>query len=112
MRDVAKLHLQALTLPDASGKRIIVASAEPNGMLDATKILKTEGYKSPSTRVAPNFLLRVVALFDREAKGMLGYLGMDVSCDNSETREMFDWTPIPFKQSLLETAVAVKSGDS
>ena len=44
--------------------------------------------------------------------GALGYLGMDVSCDNSETCEMFDWTPIPFKQSVLETAVAVKSGDS
>jgi dihydroflavonol-4-reductase len=54
-------------------------------------------------------LLRLVALFDREAKGMLVYLGMDVSCDNSETRKMFDWTPIPFSQSVLETAVAVKS---
>ena len=74
---------------------------EPNGMLDATKILRTEGYKGPSTRVDPNFLLRVVALFDREAKGMRVYLGMDVSFDNSETRKMFDWTPIPSKQFVL-----------
>ena len=109
VRDVAKLHVQALTLPVASGKRIIVAGEEPNGMLDVMKILKSEGYKGPSTRIAPNFLLRLVALFDREAKGMLVYLGMDVSCDNSETHKMFNWMPIPFKQSVLETAVAVKS---
>ena len=109
VRDVAKLHVQALTSPAASGKRIIVAGEEPNGMLDVMKILKTEGYKGPSTRIAPNFLLRVVALFDREAKGMLVYLGMNVSCDSSETRKMFNWMPIPFKQSVLETAVAVKS---
>ena len=54
-------------------------------------------------------LAYILSLFDRKAKGMLGYLGMDVSCNNSETRKIFDWTPIPFKQCVLETAVVVKS---
>ena len=57
----------------------------------------------------PNFLLRFVANFDREAKGMLALLGMNLSSDNSQTRELFNWTPIPFKQSVLESAAAVKA---
>ena len=109
VRDVAKLQVQALTLLEASGKRIIAASAEPNGFQSAAQFLKDQGYKGPSTRIAPNFLLRLMAKFDREAKGMIGLLGMNLSSDNSETRKLFDWTPIPFKQSVLETAAAVQA---
>ena len=109
VRDVAKLHVQALSLPKGAGKRVIAASAEPNGFQSAAQFLKDEGYKGPSTRIAPNFLLRFVANFDREAKGMLALLGMNLSSDNSQTRELFNWTPIPFKQSVLESAAAVKT---
>ena len=109
VRDVAKIHVKALKVPDASGKRIIVASEEPNGFVSMAQILKNAGYKGPSTRVAPNFLLRVLSIFDREVKGMLNLLGMKLSCDNSETIKMFDWTPITFKQSVLDAATAVKS---
>lgn len=108
VRDVAKLHVQALTLPEAKGKRIIAASAEPNGFVSAAQFLKDEGYKGPSTRIAPNFLLRLMAKFDREARGMLGLLDMNLSSDNSETRNLFGWTPISFKQSVLDSAAAVK----
>ena len=109
VRDVAKLHVQALSLPKGAGKRFIAASAEPNGFQSAAQFLKDEGYKGPSTRIAPNFLLRFVANFDREAKGMLALLGMNLSSDNSQTRELFNWAPIPFKQSVLESAAAVKA---
>ena len=109
VRDVAKLHVQALVLPKTAGKRIIAASSEPNGFQSAAQFLKDDGYKGPSTRIAPNFLLRLLANFDREVKGMLGILGMNLGSDNSQTRELFDWTPITFKQSVLETAAAVKA---
>ena len=108
VRDVAKLHVQALALPKAAGKRIIAASSEPSGFQSAAQFLKDEGYNGPSTRIAPNFLLRLLANFDREVKGMLGILGMQLGSDNSQTRDLFDWTPITFKQSVLETAAAVK----
>jgi dihydroflavonol-4-reductase len=109
VRDVAKLHVQALALPETAGKRIIAASSEPHGFQSAAHFLKDEGYKGPSTGIAPNFLLRLLANFDREVKGMLGILGMHLSSDNSQTRDLFNWTPITFKQSVLETAAAVKA---
>jgi dihydroflavonol-4-reductase len=99
--------VQAMTLPDVAGQRIIAASAEPGSFAEVAQILKNNGYKGPSTRVAPSFLLRFMSLFDREAKGMVGMLGMNLSADNSKTRSLFDWTPRPFEQSVIESAVAV-----
>lgn len=108
VRDVAKLHFQALTLPEAVSKRVIAASSEPYGFQEAAQLLKDEGYKGPSTRIAPNFLLRFIAHFDRETKGMINLLGMHLRSDNSETCKLFNWKPIPFEQSVLETAAAIK----
>ena len=49
-----------------------------------------------------------MALFDREAKGMLGILDMHLKADNSATIATFKWGPIPFKKSLIDSAIAVK----
>jgi dihydroflavonol-4-reductase len=107
VRDVAQLHLQAMTKPEAKGQRFIAASEQPFGFARIAQVLKDEGYKGPSTRIAPSFLLRFLALFDREAKGTIGFLGMNPSSDNSKTRELFAWTPIPLEQSVVETAQKV-----
>ena len=108
VRDVALLHVKALTHPDVVGKRIIASSSESHGFAEVAQILKNEGYKGPSTRVAPNLLLRIAAIFDREARGMLGYLDIDVVADNSATRQLFDWRPIPFTKTMLDSAATVK----
>jgi dihydroflavonol-4-reductase len=50
-----------------------------------------------------------MAIFDREAKGMLALVGMYLTADNSKTRDTFNWTPTPFKQSLLDTAAAIQN---
>jgi dihydroflavonol-4-reductase len=76
---------------------------------NVAQILKDEEYKGPSTRIAPNFLLRITALFGREAKGMLEFLSMNLSTDNSNTRQLFGWVPIPFKQTVCDTGKAVKA---
>ncbi len=109
VRDVSKLHVQALAIPEAAGKRIIVSRTEPVGLTSVAQFLKDAGYKGPSTRIAPNFLLRLMAKFDREAKGLLTFLDMNLSADISETRDLFGWKPIHIKQSILDTAIAIKA---
>lgn len=112
VRDVASLHVQALTHPDVDGLRIVASDSKPRGYGDVAQILKNEGYKGPSTRVAPNFLLRFMALFDREVKGLLGFLGMNLGADNSVARKLFNWTPIPFEQTVRESGAAVKAAQT
>ena len=36
-------------------------------------------------------------------------VGSSVHADNSKTTEMFDWKPIPFEKSILESAAVVKT---
>ena len=108
VRDVAQLHVKALKNKTAAGTRFIVSGAEPVSFADAATILIENGYKGPSTKIAPAWLLNIMALFDREAKGMLGILDMHLKADNSATIKTFKWSPIPFKKSLIDSAVAVK----
>ena len=49
-----------------------------------------------------------MALFDREAKEMLGILYMHLKADNSATIATFKWGPAPFKKSLNASTIAVK----
>ena len=108
VRDVAELHGKAMTQSNASGERFIAAGTEAISFANVAKILLKAGYKGPSTKKAPSWLLKLLAIFDREAEGMLGLLGMNLTADNSKTREIFDWKPISFETSIIETANAIK----
>ena len=104
VRDVAMLHVAALKEEKASNQRFIAAESEPRSFQEIGAMLNKLGYTGPSTRLAPNILLKILSFFDREAAGMLGFLGMNVSADNSATKEVFGWDPIPFEQSMKDTA--------
>jgi dihydroflavonol-4-reductase len=107
VRDVARLHVKAMTTPGAAGKRFIAASAEPIEMATVAAILKNAGYSKVPSRRAPSLLLRVAALFDPEAKGMIPFLGQRASFDNKATFEILDWKPTPLETSFREMAVAI-----
>lgn len=107
VRDVARLHVKAMTSPGAAGKRFIAATAEPVSMETVAQVLKKAGYsKVPSMR-APSALLKIMSLFDREAKGMIPFLGQRASFDNRSTFEILDWKPTPIENSLIEMAAAI-----
>ena len=108
VRDVAKLHVQALTNSKVAGKRFIASGTNPVSFAEVAQILLKEGYKGPSTKKAPNFLFKFLSLFDREAKGMLALLGIKITADNSSTIKIFKWRPMPFKKTVVETANAIK----
>lgn len=53
VRDVASLHVLAMTADNVVGKRIIAAPAKASSFIEIAQILKDQGYKGPSTRMAP-----------------------------------------------------------
>ena len=107
VRDVAKLHVAAMTADGAVGKRFIASSDEPLHFKEVTGILKNAGYKKVSTRQAPKFLLKVMSLFDDQVKGLLPMVGERQTVANQETYEVLGWEPTPMKQSLIETAESI-----
>ena len=39
---------------------------------------------------------------------MLSIVGMHLTADNSNTRKIFNWVPILFEKSVIQTANAIK----
>jgi hypothetical protein len=48
-----------------------------------------------------------MALFDREAKGMVPNLGVKIAYDNHETIELLNWKPTPLEITFTEMAAAI-----
>ena len=107
VRDVARLHVKAMTAAGAAGKRFIAATAEPIEMATAASVLKKAGYAKVPSRRAPTFLLKMMSLFDREAKGMIPFVGKKASFDNSATFEVLEWKPTAMETSLREMAATI-----
>lgn len=109
VRDVARLHVKAMTAEGAAGRRFIAASAQPVEMATVASVLKTAGYSKAPSRKAPTVLLKVMGLFDREVKGMLPFIGRAASFDNSATFEALQWKPTPIETSFREMAAAISA---
>ena len=107
VRDVAKLHVRAMTAEGAAGQRFIAASAEPVTMARVADVLRRAGYSRVPSWPAPTFLLKFMGLFDREARGMAPFLGKAAAFDVSQTLERLQWTPTPVETSLREMAAAL-----
>jgi dihydroflavonol-4-reductase len=109
VRDVAKIHVQALENKEASGKRFIVTTEKPYAFQDVAKILKSNGYNKVSTKLAPNFLLKIMGNINREAKSMRSFIGNTYNGDISSTIKTFDWEPIAFEKTVLDTAKSIET---
>ncbi len=75
VRDVAEMHLRALQRPMTAGKRYL-AVAGSMWMYDMGRVLKA-AYpdRRIPTRIAPLFVLRLLALFDAEIRSVLQGVG-------------------------------------
>ena len=107
VRDVARLHVKAMTATGAADKRFIAASADPVEMTMVAEVLKNAGYSKVPSRRAPSMLLKIVGLIDREAKAMIPFLGQRASFDNKATFEILQWKPTPIEVSLREMAATI-----
>jgi dihydroflavonol-4-reductase len=107
VRDVARLHVAAMTSPDAVGRRFIAATAEPISMSQFAQILRDAGYSKVPSRKAPNIAIRIMSLFDREARGMLPSLGKRAAFDNRSTFDILDWQPTPMETSIRVMAASI-----
>ena len=109
VRDIAKIHVLALENVNANGKRFIVTTEEPYAFQEVAKILKSNGYDKVSTKLAPNFLLKIMSYLDREAKSMRSFVGKTYNGNVSLTMKTFDWKPVPIEKTVLDTAKSIES---
>ena len=107
VRDVARLHVKAMTSPSAAGQRFIAASAEPIEMATIARVLRQAGFKKAPSRKAPNAAIKLMSIFDREARGMVPLLGKKAAFYNRATFDVLEWEPTPMETSFREMAAAI-----
>jgi dihydroflavonol-4-reductase len=104
VRDVAEMHLRALMRPETAGRRFI-ASAGSMAMVDMGRTLKAAyPTRRIPTREAPAFLMRLLALFDRDIRALLPRLGHLERVSNARAVKELGMEFIAPKTALLVAA--------
>lgn len=115
VRDIAKMHLLAMESDEPSGGRysgvaslnwlMEIATALREGLGDSAK-------KAPKFEL-PNFVVRIVGLFDPAVKAIVPDIGIERKLDNSHTKKALGIEFIPMKdasvasgKSLIEHGLA------
>jgi nucleoside-diphosphate-sugar epimerase len=107
VRDVADLHLRAMTHPAASGQRFLAVAGDFIAFLDVAKILKAgmgDTARRVPTRQLPDLVLRIASLFEPSVKLVLPELGVRKNATNEKARRMLGWTPHSNEGSVIATA--------
>src|SRR5450755_111720 len=107
VRDVADLHLRAITHPAAKRERFLAMAGEVMSILDIAKVLKSRmgaAAKRVPTRELPNWLVRLVALRDPALKAVLPGLGKIKNATNEKARRVLGWAPRSKEESIMATA--------
>ena len=106
VRDVADLHLRAMTDPAAIGERFIAGADAPK-MAEIARILKTHfpayARKIPGT-VMPHWMTRLAALFIPGARLVIPELGRDGRVSHDKATRLLGWTPRPAKDAIIASA--------
>jgi nucleoside-diphosphate-sugar epimerase len=107
VRDVADLHLRAMTNPAAKGERFLAVAGDFVSILDIAAILRKdlgEAARRVPTRELPDWLLRVISLFDPRVKQVLPELGKRKNATNAKARRVLGWTPRSNEECIVATA--------
>jgi dihydroflavonol-4-reductase len=104
VKDVAAMHVKAITTDAAKGQRFIASA----GMRSFVNIAKTLAEAFPArkitTRQAPSILIRFLALFDGEIRAVLPSLGHHTGVSSAQAQKVLGIEFIPVEKSLVETA--------
>ncbi len=107
VRDVASLHILAMESDKADGERFICSNDfvwfKEVGAIMRENLPKEWADKVP-TRVMPDWLMRFVALFDKEVRGIVPDIGRKREMSHKKAKEMLGWEPRPNEEAILATA--------
>jgi len=107
VRDVADLHLRAMTSTQAKGERFLSVSGDFMSILDIARVLRrhfgAEAKRVPRWEL-PNFLVRLAALRDEAAQQLLPELGKPKNASNAKAKRLLHWAPRPPEEAIIATA--------
>ena len=107
VRDVASLHLLAMTHPAAKGERFLAVADDFLTARDIARMLKARmgsaGQQVP-TRVLPDWVLRLAAPLSPSVAQIVPLLGKVRKSTNEKARRLLGWAPRSNEDAILATA--------
>jgi dihydroflavonol-4-reductase len=95
VRDVAGMQVKAMTDPAAKNQRFLAVAAGALSMFEMSEILRAGlGDKGPkkAMRELPDWLVRIVAIFNPLAREAVPRLGIKGEANNAKARDVLGWT--------------------
>lgn len=110
VRDVAALHVKAMTHPDAAGHRFIATEGSASlfgiGREIAAELPDLAG-KVPKFEM-PDLMVRSLAVFDKRLRTVLPELGIVRRCDNAKARSVLGHTFRPPAEAIVAAARSLR----
>jgi len=106
VRDLADVHIRAMTSPEAAGQRFL-ATGEFTWMREMAQSLRSglgEAGAKVSTRQLPDVVVRLTALFDRSLRAITVSLGRRNRHSTDKAKRLLDWQPRPAAETVTECA--------
>jgi nucleoside-diphosphate-sugar epimerase len=107
VRDVADLHIRAMTHPAAAGERFLAVAGDFMSMADIAKVLKARlgsAAKRVPTLQLPNWIVRLAARRDPAVQQILPELGKAKNATNEKAKRILGWAPRSNEEALIATA--------
>ena len=108
VRDVAEAHILAMQSPASNGERFALAEKDL-WYGDVAKVLRDNGFDKAPTLAVPVWLAKILAIFSKELKLAVPYLGRLRSVKNtSKAKDILGWNPRPAEESIVEIAQQIQ----
>ena len=104
VRDVADLHLRAMTNPAAKGERFLGIAGDCMSILEMARVLKSRmgaAAKRVPTWQLPDWLVRIAAVRDPAVRQILPELGKIKNASNAKAKNMLGWVPRSNEEAIL-----------
>jgi nucleoside-diphosphate-sugar epimerase len=111
VRDVADLHVRAMTHPQADGERFLCVSGDFLSVRDMALLLKErlgDTARRVPTRVLPDWLVRVASLFNPKGRAYLPELGKRKNATAAKAESLLGWAPRPPAETFADTAESLR----
>lgn len=110
VRDVADLHVLAMTKPQAAGERFLAISGRFMAMREIAEVLRTQtgplGTRV-TRRVVPDLVVRLLGLVDKEVRSNTGELGSHKDASSAKAQRTLSWAPRPPEEAIVATATSL-----
>ena len=88
--------------PEAAGERFLLAT-DSAWMVDVSKALKKNGYNTPTGNL-PNFMVRLIAIFDKTIRLVSRDLGKKTPISNEKLRKVLQIEPRDLEEMSVSMA--------